>query len=105
MKVTTLGFAAIALLLAGTSAPRAEAINAVFDCDNGTTLNVVFDNDQEPHVAIVTIEGKEPLTLPIAESGSGYAYTNGKYTLTGKGEEAEWGVGRMKPTPCQQLRG
>ena len=105
MIVRIVGLGAFALFIAGSAEPRAEAINAVFDCDNGTTLNVVFDNDQEPNVAIVTVEGQEPLTLPIAESGSGYAYTNGKYTLTGKGEEAEWGVGRMKPTPCQQQRG
>ncbi|MEJ8571152.1 MliC family protein [Microbaculum marinum] len=98
--VPALATLALAVGLAGTA--RAEAINAVFDCDNGQTLDVVFDNDKDPAVAVVTIEGEEPQTLPIAMSGSGYYYTNGKYGLRGKGEEAMWEVGRMAPIDCKQ---
>lgn len=98
--IFALAVAALIPGLAGTA--QAEAINAVFDCDNGQTLNVVFDNDKEPAVAVVTIEGEEPLTLPIAMSGSGYYYTNGKYGLRGKGQEAMWEVGRMVPIDCKQ---
>ena len=81
---------------------NAEAINAVFNCVDGQTLNVVFDNDKDPAVAVVTIEGEEPMTLPIAMSGSGYYYTNGKYGLRGKGQEAMWEAGRMAPIGCKQ---
>jgi len=100
-------FGALAFLGAvalGLSAPQAhaEAINAVFDCDGDLTLNVVFDNDADPETAIVTIEGEEPITLPIAMSGSGYYYTNGRYGLRGKGDEAMWEVGRMAPIDCKQ---
>ena len=80
---------------------RAEKIDAVFNCDGGLTLNVTFDNDADPNTAVVTPEGKDPITLPIAMSGSGYYYTNGHYGLRGKGDEAMWEIGRMAPINCK----
>lgn len=95
-------FGIAAALFAAPQPSQAEAINAVFNCDGGLTLNVVFDNDKDPALAVVTIEGEEPQTLPIAMSGSGYAYSNGKYGLRGKGDEAMWEVGKMAPINCKQ---
>lgn len=88
------------VLLAAPRLAGAEEIEAVFNCDGDLTLNVVFDNDAEPNTAVVTIEGQDSITLPIAISGSGYYYTNGKYGLRGKGDEATWEVGRMAPINC-----
>lgn len=100
--------AAALLAIALAAGPRdaaADVINAVFECEGGLRLIVVFDNDKDPPVAVVTIEGQEPQTLPIARSGSGYYYSNGRYGLRGKGEEAMWEIGRMKPIDCTQVEG
>ncbi len=94
-----LALAAFAALAAPHLA-GAEQIKAVFDCEDGTRLNVTFDNDADPNTAVVAIEGKDPITLPIAMSGSGYYYTNGMIGLRGKGDEATWEVGRKAPVNC-----
>jgi membrane-bound inhibitor of C-type lysozyme len=94
-------FGSLAASLAVPQIASAEAINAVFNCDGGLTLNVVFDNDADPETAIVTIEGEDPMTLPIAMSGSGYNYSDGKISLSGKGDEAMWEVDGKDPVNCK----
>lgn len=101
MRLPALTVALLAALAAAAPRPAAaDKIDAVFDCEGGLVLDVVFDNDADPHVAIVTPRGKDPQTLPIAMSGSGYYYTNGHYGLRGKGDAAMWEIGRMKPIDC-----
>ena len=103
-RTSRFALAALGSLAASLAAPQlagAEAINAVFNCDGGLTLNVVFDNDADPEKAIVTIEGEEPMTLPIAMSGSGYNYSDGKISLSGKGDEAMWEVEGKDPVNCK----
>ncbi len=90
-RSSRLAFAAFGSLAASLAAPQfagAEAINAVFDCEDGQILNVVFDDDAEPAKAVVTIEGQDPVTLPIAMSGTGYGCADGKGSLSGKGGDA-----------------
>jgi membrane-bound inhibitor of C-type lysozyme len=99
LAVTALTLVALAIWAAPSPA-SAEQIKAVFNCEDGTKLDVTFDNDADPNTAIVTIEGKEPVTLPIAMSGSGYYYSNGPMGLRGKGDEATWEVGRKAPVNC-----
>lgn len=95
--------AALAAALAAAvpaAADSAGIIEATFACENGTVLDITFDNEKQ--VAIVKTADLGPLTLPIGMSGSGYYYSNGQYGLRGKGDEAMWEVGRMAPINCRQ---
>jgi membrane-bound inhibitor of C-type lysozyme len=73
-----------------------------YGCDDGTGLAVVFD--QAAGTARVKLGDGNEIVLPRAEAGSGFFYTNGKYGLRGKGEEARWEVGRKAPVMCKVVR-
>lgn len=98
ISAVCLGIPVLAMSIA-TAGADTDRIEATFDCDNGVVLEVTFDNAKD--VAIVSTEGMEPQSLPIGMSGSGYYYSNGRYGLRGKGDEATWEVGRMAPVNCK----
>jgi len=95
-------FGIAAATLAAPRPANADEIRAVFDCEGGQTLDVTFDNDKD--VAVITIAGEKPLTLPIAMSGSGYRYSDGDHELSGKGDEAMWQVGDKAPVNCKAAK-
>lgn len=99
LRATCLGAALLAASIAAAASADADRIEATFDCADGTVLEVTFDNAR--NVAIVSTEGMDAQTLPIATSGSGYYYTNGRYGLRGKGDAATWEIGRMAPLDCK----
>ncbi len=92
----------IAVLFAGlvpsAAIADADGIHVVYDCADDTTLTVVFR--QDPYEAVVDLPDGSVMTLPGAASGSGFYYTNGRYGLRGKGNEAMWEIGRMVPIDC-----
>lgn len=75
----------------GIAAPPASAPapdRVTFDCDGGTSLTALFD-DETGKVTITPAAGAD-IVLPVEVTGAGYAYANGKYQLRGMGEDAIW---------------
>ena len=93
------------LLLAGCMSAAADPargpdptrrIETAFTCDDGSALSVVYAGD----TATVTAR-QGTFVLPQQPSGSGFLYSNGRYSLRGQGDEARWEVGRMAPILCK----
>jgi membrane-bound inhibitor of C-type lysozyme len=95
----TIIVSAAGLLAAGceTAPPPSPARNVHFACDNGSSLDVVFEGSR----ATVTPAGGEPLALPQAMAADGFLYATPQHSLRGKGDEVTWTVGKMVPTSCK----
>jgi membrane-bound inhibitor of C-type lysozyme len=95
----TIAVSAAGLLAAGceTTPPPPASRSVHFACDNGSSLNVLFENGQ----ATVTPAGGEPLVLPQSIAADGFLYITPQHSLRGKGNEVTWTVGRMVPTNCK----
>jgi hypothetical protein len=99
------GFAA-AILLAGLALPAFaqeqddEAMDedqaVTLSCDDGTTLNGLFD---EAGVEITMADGTK-VKLPQKDDDNGFLYTDGKFTLKGDDSSASWIVGKKAPVAC-----
>lgn len=77
--------------------------NVKYTCNRDTTLSVNFTsthNDSDKTIAIINGFGKQGIILPQKSVTSGFLYSNGKYTLRGKNEQATWTVGRMADFHC-----
>ncbi|MCE7032926.1 MliC family protein [Lysobacter sp. GX 14042] len=97
---TALTALSAALLAACTTTTPAggDAIREVaFDCTNGETLSVRFDQARER--ATLVRHGNE-IELPQQVSGSGFIYSNGPNTIRGKGDALTVEIGRMVPIEC-----
>jgi membrane-bound inhibitor of C-type lysozyme len=79
------------------SALAAQAADIRYACDNGTALVVAFSEAS----AEITLPDGVKVSLPQQVSGSGFWYSNGRYELRGKGEEAQFAIGRMTPVNCK----
>ncbi|HVY03874.1 MAG TPA: MliC family protein [Caulobacterales bacterium] len=81
-------------------APAQEVVRSevAFNCENGTTFTAAFISS--PDVVDLHFANGDVIRLPIAISGSGYRYTDGKHELRGKADEAMYTIGRMVPTKC-----
>jgi len=82
---------------------KTETENRKYTCDRGTKLSVNFtstQNNSDKNVAIVNGFGKQAIVLAYKPVASGFLYSNGKYTLRGKGNKATWTVGRMADSHC-----
>ncbi len=75
----------------------AQAADIRYACDNGTVLTVAFSEA----AANVTLPDGAKVSLPQQVSGSGFWYSNGRYELRGKGDEAQFAIGRMAPANCK----
>jgi hypothetical protein len=95
----TIAVSAAGLLAAGceTTPPPSPARTVHFACDNGSSLNVLFEGSE----ATVTAAGSEPLVLPQAMVADGFLYATPQQSLRGKGDEVTWTVGKMVPTTCK----
>lgn len=77
--------------------------NVKYTCNRNTTLSVNFtstSNESDKKIAIINGFGKQAIILPNKAVASGFLYSNGKYALRGKEEQATWTVGRMVPFQC-----
>jgi membrane-bound inhibitor of C-type lysozyme len=77
---------------------EAKANIVKYVCDRGTQLKASFSTDGE-NVKIST-QSVENLVIPSQAIGSGFLYSNGRYELRGKDNEAMWSVGRMAAERC-----
>ncbi len=106
-----------AIITVGACATKPAPVKTVdYQCDRGTSLSVTFtDRDftkeradrntahqdkVKDFVANVTLADGTLITLPAQIVASGFMYSNGKYSLRGKGNEAMWSVGRMLAEQC-----
>lgn len=88
---------ALTMALAACGTPTNKVYTAVYQCENGRRLDVVF----EPGQAVITMEDGSMATLEQKPAASGIWYSNGRYELRGKGKDATWAVGRRVPTKCR----
>lgn len=87
-------------LLAGCM-PRAAATPAVvYQCEDAVRLSVRFEAEK----ALVSLPDGAVLSLPQQPAASGFWYSSGLHELRGKGDEAQWTVGRRVPMACRALR-
>lgn len=122
LLITLLAVSALALSACSairstpSSNVKADDIEVVYQCERGSVLNVTFAEKgyttihggkhykkryhEKPSVAIVHFGDHQTVTLIQEVSGSGFKYTNGRYSLQGKGNEAIWTVGRMADEHC-----
>ena len=72
-------------------------------CDRNTTLSVRFSSttgEKKKNIAIINGFGEQAIILANQETDSGFLYSNGRYSLRGKGMQASWTVGRMSAFQC-----
>jgi membrane-bound inhibitor of C-type lysozyme len=95
---------AFALVLAGCAGHDDGKRNIIgpvfFACDDGTTLTVRFDQDDDT----ARIVGRRGLSviLPRSRAASGYGYEDASYSLRGKGRDAFWQASGRAPTRCRE---
>ena len=78
------------------TAAAARPIVANYSCDHGVSLKVVFSGNN----ATVT-HARKTVTLSHGLAADGFLYSNRKYSLRGKGNEAIWTAGRARPVNCR----
>ena len=99
-KLYTLG---AVLLLAGCiqqSIDNLDPVTVNYQCENAPPVTVTFIADEER--AQLT-RGEDSFNLPQEVSASGFIYSNGRYTIRGKGDELTLEVGRMMPINCSAV--
>lgn len=80
-------------------ATEQKSIKKHFSCDDGSVLDVTFDNDK--NIAVIH-QGEIDSILDGQVVASGYHYMNSKHNLRGKGTEAQYSFGRHAWTRCQE---
>ena len=106
---------AFCFVAACTTLP-ADAKNVRYACDRGTELSVNFTEkgfttmrggrnsmhryEVKKVAANITLADGTLITLPVQKVASGFMYSNGRYTLRGKSNEAMWSVGKMAAENC-----
>ena len=82
---------------------KASTINVKYTCSRGNQLSVHFTatkGKENKNIAIINGFSEQAIILPNKAVASGFLYSNGKYSLRGKSEQATWTVGRMAPFQC-----
>jgi|TARA_B110000902_G_C13827540_1_gene406168 membrane-bound inhibitor of C-type lysozyme len=73
-------------------------------CDNNRKISISFTSinkeNTQTSIAIINSEGDQPIILATKQEAPGFLYTNGKYSLRVKGNEARWTIGKMMPIKC-----
>jgi membrane-bound inhibitor of C-type lysozyme len=81
-----------------STSPSQTTDTVRYQCDRGTQLSVLYKQDQD--MAVIQLEDGTSIELPASPAASGFLYTNGRYALRGKGNEAQWSIGRMAAETC-----
>jgi len=75
-----------------------------YNCDNHKKIMVSFTSigkaKARVNIVIINTPNTQPITLAAKKVDSGFLYSNGKYTLRGKGSDVQWTIGRMMPIKC-----
>ncbi len=114
IMIVLLGFSTLALTACSSSQVTKKQL--VYRCERGSVLDVTIIEKVYPTslkgrhskirnlthttAAIVNVNGEQVTTLPAEEVASGFEYSNGRYSLRGKGNEAIWTVGKMTAEQC-----
>ncbi|MBI1188694.1 MAG: hypothetical protein GC206_15410 [Alphaproteobacteria bacterium] len=103
MRVTVLILAALSPMLSACMSilpspapPLPLSGPIIYSCDNGAQLQVSFV-ENEARIAIV---GGVSMTLPNTASAAAPVYSNGRYALSGRGENASWRTPGAAATAC-----
>jgi len=104
MRAAFAVFATLALAACQTPcpAPNTAPINAAFDCEDGSELQVTFLAGREG--ARIVQEGYTTLQLPARVTGSGYRYADNGAELRGSGREVRWTRPGAAETMCEQTQ-
>ncbi len=79
--------------------PSDYSRTSYFVCERGPSLRVDYGGD----TITVTPDGGTAMELSVEPMGSGYAYTNGRYSLRqDNAGEVTWTAGRSAPTTCTE---
>jgi membrane-bound inhibitor of C-type lysozyme len=117
IKIIAIIFTCITSCFIGACATSpADAKMVHYECDRGTELVVTFIEkgfttmrggrnsmhryEVKKVAANITLEDGTLVTLPIQKVASGFMYSNGRYILRGKNDEAMWSVGKMAAEHC-----
>lgn len=82
---------------AAAGVPATPQTRTSFACDNGETVEVRFFPEQGIAVLVRGGQNTELQGEPVA---SGFKYSNGQTTITGKGDAIELNVGMMATAKC-----
>jgi membrane-bound inhibitor of C-type lysozyme len=103
-KTKTHMIAALAALLAGTSAQSADPVigPVTFLCDDSSEIAATFDNAPQP-VTVRLVRDDQTFTLPQAMSGSGARYVSDDIEFWTKGDDAmvEWQGTKLECSTAQ----
>jgi membrane-bound inhibitor of C-type lysozyme len=116
IKIVAILFTCIISCFIGACATSPVDAIVHYECDRGTELAVTFIEKgfttmrggrnsmhryEVKKVAVnVSMEDGSLITLPIHKVASGFMFSNGRYTLRGKNDEAMWSVGKMAAEHC-----
>ncbi|MGE3142904.1 MAG: hypothetical protein AB7L65_06255 [Hyphomonadaceae bacterium] len=78
----------------GPGPPLPTSGPILYTCADGTQLQVTFQQRQ----ALVAVVGGVSMALPVM--GADY-YSNGRYSIRGRGAATAWSVGRAAPIACE----
>ncbi len=103
--------------LLGACASTPVAKNIAYTCDRGTNFivnytkkgfttmrngkNGIHRYEVKNIAANITLADGTILLLPVQKISSGFIFSNGKYTFSGKDNKASWAVGRMLAEQCE----
>lgn len=106
----------VSSIIAACASKPEVAKSVHYQCDRGTNFSVTFiekgftkirgGRNSIPRYEVKNVAADILLAdgtlmkLPVQETGSGFMYSNGRYTLRGKGNEAMWSVGKMAAERC-----
>lgn len=106
-----------ALLISACAVTPTFSTASHYQCEQGTELRVVFKETREAKIinggrnakhriekkvthAFVTLMDGTEVELSAQKVASGYMFSNGQYTLKGKGNSASWAAGKMVEEQC-----
>ena len=103
--------------LLGACASTPDAKNIAYTCDRGTNFivnytkkgfttmrngkNGIHRYEVKNIAANITLADGTLLSLPVQKIASGFKFSNGKYTFSGKDNKASWAVGKMLAEQCE----
>lgn len=86
---------------AAPAPPPALVGRATYLCDDGVRMEAVFE--EAPAQVRLTFTDTTVLILPQAPAASGFRFSDGPNTLTGKGVEARWEAEGRPPAICTDI--
>ncbi len=93
-------FAALAFLSACETTDGGKRIPALFNCEDGGKLNLVFDHEKD--AAVLRLPKGKTAMLPSLHPASGMWYSGDGYELRGAGDTLNYSAPDRPKTVCTQ---